>query len=108
MQTNGRPARAESRWIGSREHLLADAGLAQDQHVDVAGRRALGQPLHALHALLGADDRADPVAAGGGVGSGRILRAARAHAGAGEQGGGVSAVFRVTGNADPGCVSRAA
>ena len=54
-QRNGLPARFEPRWIGLGEDLLADAGLAEDEDVDIAARRLLRDPVDLAHAPIDDD-----------------------------------------------------
>ena len=79
MQTNGPAARGEWRWIQLGQHLLADARLAQDEHVDEPRRRpprgrALGQLIELAHRL----GRHDGVVVGRGPARGRPRRAVAA------------------------------
>ena len=55
-----RAARGDAAWMRARQHLLADAGLAEDQHADVAGRDALGERVQPPHALSSSDRGAQP------------------------------------------------
>ena len=67
-----RMARAAGQLVDmARDHLLAGAGLAEDQHVGVEGRHLLDQPMNGAHGARGA---ARPEAVGA-----RLRRVAVAH-----------------------------
>ena len=52
-RTNGRSARGDQPWMVARQDLLADAGLAEDQHRDVGAGGAGREGFDAAHAAVG-------------------------------------------------------